>query len=176
MIIGLAVTHLILGLVSLVQARDQTKTYWVHLIWVLFMLSWLTEFWWFFFSWRDLPSWSIGTFRFFLVYALVLSLGAGLLFPIRIAVEDYRAFFFDNARWFFGLLVCSQVIDIVEVYRKADLGIRAVPEYYLPSIAVLLLGLLVAMFSRNEKYHGVFAPLALVWTFGYAAAVFTLTI
>jgi len=170
------VTHLALGLVGLVQDRRQTKTYWVHLIWVLYTLFWLSQFWWFFFAWRDLASWSLGMFRFFLLYALVLSVGAGLLFPIRRVVQDYRAFFYDNARWFFGLLLGVHGLDVFEVYQKAEVGIRAVPDIYLPWTAVMVAGLCVAMFTKSERYHAVFAIVALLMTFGYEAAVFALAI
>jgi len=115
-------------------------------------------------------------FRFFLLYALVLSIGAGLLFPIRGVVEDYKGFFYDNARWFFGLLLCVQGLDVFEVYEKAEVGIRAVPDVYLPYTAVVVVGFGVAMFTKSERYHAVFAVLALLTTFAYEAVIFALAL
>jgi hypothetical protein len=33
-LLGLAVTHLVVGTVSIIQQRASTKVYWVHLLWV----------------------------------------------------------------------------------------------------------------------------------------------
>lgn len=171
-IIGLAVTHLVLGLVGLIQARGQTKIYWVHLAWVAFVMLWLVEFWWFFFAWQGLAEWSVGQFRLFLAYALVLSVLAGLLFPVRGTVSDYKAFFFEHARWFFALLVLNNLLDVVEVYRKSEVGIRAVPAYYLHSFVVITAVFGIAMLTKNERFHAGAAVFSLLWSLGYTAAVF----
>ena len=115
---------------------------------------------------------SFKVFRLFLGYSLTLSVVAGLLFPVRGAVDDYRTFFFEHARWFFGLLVLANGLDVIEVYWKAEVGIRAVPTYYVPSVAALILGLVVGALTKNERYHAVLAPFALLWALGYVAAVF----
>jgi hypothetical protein len=171
-IIGLAVTHLVLGLVDLVQERSRTRIYWVHLLWVLFTLSWLVDFWWFFFAWRAFPDWTMGAFRLFLAYALTLSVIAGLLFPVRGSVADYKAFFYEHHRWFFGLIVVGNGLDVLEVFRKAEAGIREVPAYYLISIVTLSAVAVGALFTKNERYHAVIAVFGVLWALGYATAVF----
>jgi hypothetical protein len=171
-IIGLAVTHLVLGLVGLIQTRGETKIYWVHLAWVAFVMLWVIEFWWFFFAWQGLAEWSIDQFRLFLAYALTLSVAAGLLFPVRGTVPDYKAFFFEHTRWFFALLVLNNALDVVEVYRKAEVGIRSVPTYYLHSTVVITSVFCIAMLTKNERFHASAAIFALLWSLGYTAAVF----
>ena len=56
-VIGLAMTHLVVGLVQLIQSRQSVTAYWVHLVWVFNILYTLLGFWWFFYSWQSLPEW-----------------------------------------------------------------------------------------------------------------------
>lgn len=171
-IVGLAVTHLVVGIVGLIQARREVRVYWVHLLWVGFTLSWLVDFWWFFFSWQALPEWTFDSFRLFLAYAVIVTLVAGLLFPVRGETTDYEAFFFSHHRWFFGLILSGNALDVVEVFRKADLGIRPVPDLYVGSMALLSVALVGGLLTSNRRYHAFLSAFSLLWALGYAAAVY----
>ena len=49
-LLGLAITHLVMGVASIVQNRDSTKAYWVHLLWVANTVIWINQYWWTFFT------------------------------------------------------------------------------------------------------------------------------
>ena len=171
-VIGLAITHLVSGTTGVVQERDKIRIFWVHQVWVLNIFLYLAFFWWFFFGWAPLNTWSMGVFWLLLGYALVLSLLAGMLYPTRGAVNDFKEYFFRHHRWFFGLQVVAVAFDVAEVLLKAQLGLRAVPMAYFPFIGVVLIGSIVGMVTRSPMYHSLYVVFYLFWQLGYSALEF----
>jgi hypothetical protein len=152
-LLGLATTHLVVGAVSIVQNRDSTQIYWVHLLWVVNTLVWITQFWWFMFGWDKLDSWPISIFYLLFGYALALSASAGLLFPVRETVTDYRRFYYEHFRWFFGIQLLAACIDVVETTVKASVGLRPIPPEYWPLQIPVILVILAALLAKNPKVH-----------------------
>jgi len=150
--------------------------YWVHLLWVFNVLYVLLGFWWFFFAWQALPEWGRADFFLFIAYALSLTIAAGLLFPLTGTVSNFQKFFFEHSRWFFGAMILVILLDVAEVMAKASYGIRPIPEYYFPYMAILVIGLAIAMFTSNRRFHGVLAILYLLATAGYDLVVFSKTV
>jgi len=171
-LLGLAVTHLVVGMVSMIQNRETTKVYWVHLVWVLNILVYITMWWWAFHTWADLDDWSQPIFYLLFGYSLVLSAIAGLLFPVHGRETDYRAFFYRQFRWFFGLQVIWLSLDVIEVLVKESVGLRPVPaDYFLLTIPVIL-GLLIGAIVKSSKYHAFLALSVLLFNAYYAATIF----
>jgi hypothetical protein len=158
-VLGLAVTHLVVGTVSIIQNRDTTQVYWVHLLWVVNTISWITQFWWFLFMWNTVDSWPMSFFYLLFGYALILSASAGLLFPVRESITDYRAFYYKHFRWFFGFQFLAACIDMVEVTVKASIGVASIPAIYFPIAIPFALCLLAAALVRNPKVHAFLALL-----------------
>ena len=172
-VIGLALTHLVVGVVAVIQSRQSAKLYWVHLLWTFNVLFWLLQFWWFFYSWQALTEWSAGMFYLFVAYALCLSIIAGLLFPVRGSVTDFCEFYFEHARWLFATLVIVNLIDIVEVMSKANAGIRPVPPEYIPYVSFVIIASLIAAITKNRHYHAFFAVAFFVFSAGYEFVIFS---
>ena len=82
-LLGLAVTHVVVGTVSIIQERATTKVYWVHLLWVANGIACITQTWWFFNIWDGLETWPMSIFYLLFTYTLFLTAFVGLLFPIR---------------------------------------------------------------------------------------------
>ena len=171
-VIGLAMTHLVVGVVRLIQSRKSTLVYWVHLLWVVNVLYWLLGFWWFFYAWQSLPEWSRPMYFLFMAYALCLSVAAGLLFPLTGAVSNFKDFFFEHSRWFFGVMILANVLDAFEVIAKASYAIRPIPEHYFAFLAFMVIGFTIAMFTRNRRYQGMFVILHSIAGLGYDFVVF----
>jgi len=172
-VIGLAMTHLVRGIIRVIHSRESTVLYWVHLLWVFNVLYFLLQFWWFFFAWQSLPEWSRAEFFLFIAYALCLSVAAGLLFPLTEAVSNFQEFFYNHSRWFFGSWLLVHILDVIEVIAKADRGIRPIPEIYFPFIAFMLVGIAIAMFTGNRRFHRVFVVLFFLAGAGYDLVVFS---
>lgn len=175
-VIGLAMTHLVLGIIRVIHSRESTIVYWVHLLWVFNILYTLLGFWWFFFAWQSLPEWSRAVYYLFIAYALCLSVAAGLLFPLTKAVRNFQEFFYQHSRWFFGSLILVQILDLIEVLAKANNGIRPIPDVYFPHLGFVLVGLVIAMFTSNRRFHAAFVVLYFLAGSGYDLVVFSQTV
>ena len=109
----------------------------------------------------------------FMSYALCLSVAAGLLFPLIGAVTNFQKFFHDHTRWFFGAMIIANCLDVVEVFSKANAGIRPVPEVYVPFMLAVVAGFAIAMFTNNRRFHALFAVAYFLLGAGYDAVVFS---
>ena len=171
-VLGLAITHLLIGLVSMIQNRESTRVYWVHLLWVFNVIVYITQWWWAFHYWEKLDSWSMSDFNLLLIYSLMMAVIAGLLFPVHGFVTDYREFYYKQFRWFFALQFLWLSLDIVEVVVKASYGLRAIPPDYFLLTIPLILSFLAAVFVKNAKYHAFLVLLVFGWNFLYNVLVF----
>ena len=166
-LLGLAVTHLVVGTVSIIQERAITKVYWVHLLWVANGLAYITQAWWFFNIWDGLESWSMSIFYLLFGYTLLLTAFVSLLFPIRSSVTDYRTYFYEIYRWFFGIQFLWLCLDVVEVATKAAAGLRPIPDHYFPLTIPWVLFVLAAVFVKNPRYHAFLALLVFLYQVVY---------
>jgi len=160
-ILGLALTHLLIGASRLIQLRHGVRLYWVHLAWTFNVIVYVLALWWGMFWWKHLQVWTVQEFFFLAFYTIVVFLLASMLFPHECGEgHDCEAHFFRNKNWFFGILIAALLLDIPETLFKSLDGLRGVPrEYFLFLPAVTLIGI-VGLWSGNRKVH---ATLPLLW-------------
>ncbi|MEI9927451.1 MAG: hypothetical protein WDN44_06785 [Sphingomonas sp.] len=160
-ILGLALTHLLLGTSRAIQERGSVKIYWVQLVWALNILIYVLAIWWGMYWWRQLEVWTIQTFFFLTLYACVLFLLAAMLFPHEsCAGMDFEANFMRNRRWFFGLQLAAFLLDIPETLAKGVDGLRGVPVEYRLFLPVMIAINIAGLVTANRRVH---AALCLVW-------------
>jgi hypothetical protein len=100
--------------------------------------------------------------------SIVLALGMG-------AVDEainYKAHFYANGRAFFILMALFGPVDVADTLLKGiphflDQG----PQYIVSSICYLT-GLTIAAFTRNERFHQVYAVFFFVQTVVISFALF----
>ena len=164
-IMGLALTHVLLGFVKLIQMRRTVRPYWVQIVWSLSMLLYVLAIWWGMYWWRELGVWRFEEFVGLAGYAIVLFMTSAMLFPMKIVDGfDFEAHFFEQHRWFFGLFTLALLIDIPETVMKQTAGLRGVPvQYFIFSPFCLMLGV-AGWVTANRRVHA-FAAI------GYLAAI-----
>ena len=166
-IVGLALTHLLQGLVEIAQRPRRMKIASIHLVWVIYMVVTVAFWWWFQFKLQLLPVWTFQAYLFVLSYAVILYILSTLLFPKVLDPDlDLDAFFYDRRGWFFGFSTLNLVVDLVDSRLKgaenfASLGLEYVVVTALH--AVLFVG---AMKTRNPVYH---------WAVGLAILLYQIT-
>lgn len=98
-----------------------------------------------------------------MLYAVIMSLTASSLFPDNL--EDYggyRDYLYWRRAWVFGLLGLARLTDVADsLVKDIDYWIAVGIEYHVSSVVGPSL-YIVAIFSRNPRFHGAFAPLMLV--------------
>ncbi|HSM35868.1 MAG TPA: hypothetical protein VK837_05655 [Longimicrobiales bacterium] len=168
-IIGLGITHVLLGLGAIIDRRADGPPIRIgraHPVWLAFVFVWMVQFWWWEFRFSELRSeWPMGLYFFLVAYAVALFLLAVILVPRRWeAVQDLDVYFLNRRRWFYSLLLGATGLDIVDGWLKGgsqylieDLGLGTWALW-----AVHLLAVAVGMRSRRVRTHAILAFMALV--------------
>jgi hypothetical protein len=172
-IIGLGIAHLLQGVGGIVQHPGREKVYWIHLLWVAVVFLRAIFWWWFEFRLSSTPQWTFTLYLFVLGYAVLIYLWCALLFPRDLAGYDgFKDYFYSRRRWLFGLLLAGQAVDVADTLLKGVDHFRSLGPSYPTVIVILSLLLLIAMRTRNERYHAAFAIFATVYLIAYPLLVF----
>ena len=160
-VMGLGITHVLAGVSKTIHHRDTMKIYWVHLVWTVSLLIQILAIWWGMFWWSTLDDWQFFQFLFLALYAILLFLAAGMLYPWSIPEDfDFEHHYMYNRKWFFGILFTAWTVDIPETLYKAGTGLREAPALYLSYVGGLLCICLALAYSKNRWLHGI---LSIVW-------------
>lgn len=170
-ILGLAITQVLLGLRSLMHARSRVRMYVPTLIWAVLLLVVFVQSWWSEFYLSRYQGWTFLGFSVVVAHSICLYMLAALVLPDiqRDAALDLREHYHDVRRWFFAFVVLSAFFGIAK-----DL----VLEGHLPETRNLLFQItfivvsVVAAVTRSEIYHRVLAPAAAVLFGAYVALLF----
>lgn len=167
-IIGLALTHLLRGAARLVEHPDREGVWWVHLLWVLSMFLYLVHFWWFEFELGSITQWNFLIYLFLILYSVLLYLLCALLFPEDISeYQGFRDYFLARRHWFFGVLASVFVLDFADTWLKGSAHFVTLGPEYLVRGTVFIALSLIAIFTRNVRYHAAFAVFAVLYQISY---------
>jgi hypothetical protein len=172
-IIGLGITHLLMGVAGILQHPGREKTYWVHLAWVAATFLRAIFWWWFEFRLSKTAEWTFTLYAFVLAYAFLIYLWCALLFPRDLVGYDgFKDYFYSRRRWFFGIGLAGQAIDLVDTLLKGMDHFHSLGPSYVIALATISVLLMIAMWTRNERYHGAFAIFAVAYLIVYPWFVF----
>ena len=161
-IIGLSITHLLYGLATIVQHPKREPIYWVHLVWVVYMFFTVIWWWWWQIALSSVTVWTLGLYLYITCFSVVLYFICALLFPSEMGNYDgYRGYFLSRRRWFFGLLAIAYVVDVGDTLLKGVEYFFELGMSYPIIMGVMIIGCALAAISRNERFHGIFATVAL---------------
>lgn len=172
-IVGLGLTHLLLGVSKIVTAAGRSKPYWVHLLWVAYMFITTVMWWWVEFRLRDVEMWTFQLYLFVLVYAFIIYLMCAWLFPEDIEAHGgFKSYFYARRAWFFGLIAAYLLIDLADTLFKGTQHFLSLGLEYPIATALFTLLSIAAALSRNERFHAAYAVVCFAyqfsWTFRYA--------
>jgi hypothetical protein len=172
-ILGLGITHLLQGVGGIVQHPRRQRIYWVHLLWVGAIFLRAIFWWWFEFELSKTADWTFALYLFVIVYAVLVYLWCALLFPGDLAgYEGFKDYYYSRRCWFFGLVLAGQAVDVVDTLLKGMDHFRSLgPSYPIAVVSVSVL-LMIAMWTRSERYHGAFAIVSVVYLLAYPWIVF----
>ena len=123
-IIGLAVTYLLSGVVDAVdRANDEDEPeIFSPLVafWAATVFFWMINFWWFQFRLLAMDgAWTLGRYFFILLYSVTLYVLAVILIPRDWdAIKHYPEYFMRNRRWFFATLLLANLLDVIDSWLK----------------------------------------------------------
>lgn len=173
MVVGLGLTHLLRQLARIIEHPGRKRIYWVHLVWAGSMFLYLLSFWWWEYRLNLVTQWTFNLYLFVTLYALLLYLLCTLVLPENIdEYQDWRDYFYARRAWFFGLLAAAYLFDLADTRVKgADYFATMAPEMLARDLAYVVFSL-VAIGTRNARYHGAFALAGLAYQLVFIARQF----
>lgn len=169
LVLGLSVTRVLLGLVTVFRIRHTSPVDWVPLAWVgiLFMIQ--LEYWWAINQLPTLrPSFSFHEFVFLVLLTLMLFLAAALLLPSRIEDEQsgLRRYFEADGRY--ALLGLSAFLMLGFAVNLFYFRAPLLSETSITDIPMIVMPILACFAKQRRVYAGVtlaYIPLALFDTY-----------
>jgi hypothetical protein len=153
-IIGLGVTHMIMGLGRLISHTSGRSIYWVHLVWTFNIALSLVVYWWWAINLQTLDEWSFLPFLLVLLEPSLLCLAGAILYPVSMPADlEYKTHFHRSRGVFFSVIVAISGSDLILVlYYITTLGW---PYYIL--LFTTVCGGIIAAIVDNERLQGAFA-------------------
>jgi hypothetical protein len=167
-ILGLAVTQILLGLRALMLARSRVAVYWPALSWAILLILIVAEAWWGMFAMRTFTQWTFAMFAVVLLQTTLIYLVAGLALPDipPDGAVDMRRMYYDHAGWFFALFAATVVTTLAK-------DLITTGHFSSPSNAGLLgmylLLSVVAAITRRSWFHALLAPFSVAVIIIYSA-------
>lgn len=164
MVLGLSISRLIAGLARFVQHPGRDKIYLIHIGWTFFLLLSIIHFWWFEFGLSYIRGWTFEIYFFVIFYAILFFLISSILFPDQI--DDYSGYdeYFQSRRgWFYGLLSCLFLIDMIDTAIKGTEYFQALGIEYPIRQTALAIGAILAIYIPGKKYQAAFVIFCLIY-------------
>ena len=165
-VLGLAITQVLLGFRGLILTRARVKLYFPTLIWAVIVLFVPIQAWWADFTMREHPNWTFFALIVILLQTISIYMAAALVLP-DISGEkfvDLREHFFAHRSWFFGAQIAGVVFSLAKtlaLYGHLPNRIDTAFEF------TFCAGAIVAAVTRSEWFHKLLAP-----AFGLLFAVY----
>ena len=170
-IIGLGITHLLIGISRLINNPKGVKIYWIHLVWTFSIFTYMIFFWWFEYKFSSLPEWTFQVYLFIILYAVLLFLLCVINMPFHFP-EDFKEYFYSSKKWFFIIFIAINAIDILDSYLKGSDHLSSLGFGYVLYVSISLVLSILAIFIRNVIFHGIIAVLFSMYQIWYAITAF----
>lgn len=169
-VLGLGITHLLLGFGRWLEQRSRFGAYGPVMAWAAFLLLLHVQTWWTMFGYRVFMDWDFVQFSIVLLQPIVLFLLAVVVFPGPDAPHrDLRDNFLHQRPWFFGLLALLLLVSVVKDLARNG---RWPTPLNLTFHGVFLLIALAGGLLRRERGQGIVACAALTTLITYIAILF----
>lgn len=159
-VLALGMTRVLEGVGEMLQARKRRRIYWVHVVWIINLFTYLVVAWWIFYRWRNQQPWTFYLFVFVLISPTILYLASLILFPSEADLDkpvDYKSHYYANHRTFFIIFSLFTPVDFVDSLLKGVAHFLELGTQYYVSGAFFLVGLATAAITRNETYHKIYS-------------------
>jgi len=165
-VLGLAITQVLLGLRGLILTRAKVKLYTPTLIWAAVALLIPIQAWWASFAMREQPRWTFLALLVIMLEMISIYMVAALVLPDIIGEThvDLRQHFFAHRSWFFGALLAAVLFSLLK-----NLTLHG----HLPNLLdsafqfAFCLAAIAAAVTQNERFQKLLAP-----AFGLLFAVY----
>lgn len=156
-ILGLAITQVLLGFRGLILTRVKVKLYFPTVIWAGLVLLIAIQAWWASFGLRMRAHWTFLAFIVIVLQAISVYMATAVVLPdiTGDSIVDLRHHYFAHKSWFFGFMLSSVVFSAAKEFAlSGHLPGRLNGEFHV----VFCLAAIVAAITRREWFHKILAP------------------
>lgn len=169
-VLGLGITHLLMGFGRWVEGRSEFHAFGPSLAWAGFLLVVHIQTWWTMFGYTQHREWTFLEFVVVLLQPMVLFLMTLMVFPSSDARrQDLRENFLHQRPWFFGLLV---VLLTVSIMKDLVLGRTLPGAMNLAFHGIFFVVAILGMALKKERGHRPLAYSVLVVFLVYTGLLF----
>ncbi len=167
-VVGLGLSHLLLGIAHLLRRRRNVRFYWVHTTWIALTFVSIVYLWWSIWNLRTLKAWNFFSFLLLLLEPVFLFLAAAFVVPDAATFEtsstmDMETFYYANRRVLFGSFAGNLAVIIIQ-NTILNHGRIVTANLY---IAVALAFLGGAAITARRSYHAVLAVTLIAWMLAF---------
>jgi hypothetical protein len=170
-VLGLAITQVLLGFRGLILTRAKVKLDAPTLIWAIIALLISIQAWWASFAMHALPNWTFFALPVIMLEMISIYMIAALVLP-DITGEDYvdlREHFFAHRSWLFGALLAAVVFSLLKTLAlHGHLPNRIDSGFQLTFCVAAIAGGV----TRGEWFHKLLAPAVGLLFIVYIALLF----
>lgn len=160
---GFSMARILTGLARMIQRPARDSGRWLQLGWAMFLLLWVTHFWWFEFGISPAGRWTFGLYLFTIAYVALFFFTCVILFPDPQDDPDgFAQYFPAHQTWFYGLLVLLFAADAAFAALKGSAHLQLLGSAFVAKQLLLVLLALAALFLRDPRFHIGFAAVAIV--------------
>jgi hypothetical protein len=158
-VVALGLSELVSSWGDLLKHRRQTRFYWLHTFWSLFIVFLMIQFWRSVWNYRIIEDWGLAPLTALVIQTLILVLAAKMLSP-RVDLNqpaDMKIYYYENTKVFFilvALLLTNLAINDVVILHQEILHAENLVR--VPAAVICL----VAAFQQSERLHTIFAIVA----------------
>lgn len=170
-ILGLAITQVLLGFRGLILTRMKVKLYLPTVIWAGLALLIAIQAWWASFGLRTRGNWTFLAFIIIVLQAISVYMATAVVLPniTGDSIVDLRDHYFAHRSWFFGFMFASVAFSAAKEFAlSGHLPGRVNGEFH----AIFGLAAIVAAITRREWFHMLLAPAFALLFLLYIALIF----
>jgi hypothetical protein len=170
-ILGLAITQVLLGFRGLILTRVKVKVYLPTVIWAGLALLIAIQAWWASFGLRTRASWTFLGFMVIVLQAIGVYMASAVVLPdiTGDSIVDLREHYFAHKNWFFGFMLSGVVFSAAkECALTGHLPHRMNGKFHV----IFALTAIAAVIIRREWFHKLLAPVFAVLFLLYIILLF----
>jgi hypothetical protein len=170
-ILGLAITQVLLGFRALILTRVKVKLYLPTVIWAGLALLIAIQAWWASFGLHTRANWTFWGFIVIVLQAISVYMATAVVLPdiTGDTVVDLRDHYFAHRSWFFSFMLASVVFSAAKEFAlNGHLLSRLNGEFHV----IFGLAAIVAAITRREWFHSLLAPAFALLFLLYIALLF----
>jgi hypothetical protein len=163
-VVGLALSHILIGMVQLLQRRGRVTFYWIHSTWIALTFVGIVFLWWSIWNFRNITSWNFFSFLLLLLQPVMLFLAAAFLVPREGQSDaDMQTFYFSSRRGIFGSF--AALLALIIAQNSIRNGSAWVPvNFYLLAAFVLIVA---AAMTERRSFHAAVTAVFIIWMLAF---------